>query len=334
MKTWEIRAIGGIDSLTPVDRPEPKAGPGQAVVRVRASSLNYRDLGTVRDPASRGVTPPLVPNSDGAGEVLSVGAGVTRVKPGDRVAGCFFQRWTDGTMTPEASRSALGGDLPGMLAEQVVLAADGLVHVPAHLSFEEAATLPCAALTAWRAVVEEGGGIKAGQQLLVVGTGGVAIFALQFARLHGAEVTVVSSSDDKLARAKVLGATAGINYKKLPEWGKLVASEGGVDRVVETGGAGTLRQSADAVRMGGWIVLMGNLANAAGATLPAPMIGKMITLKGIRVGSRVMFEAMNRAVAANLLHPVVDRVFDFEQAPDAFRAMESARHFGKLVIRV
>ncbi len=334
MKAWEIRDKGGIESLTLVERSSPQPGPGQVAVRIRASSVNYRDLAIVRDPASRRIPTPIVPNSDGAGEVLSVGAGVTSFTPGDRVAGCFYQRWVDGAMSHDASRSALGGDLPGVLAEEVILEETGLVHIPQHLGLDEASTLPCAALTAWRAGVEEGGGIKAGQRVLVIGTGGVATFALQFARLHGAEVIALSSSDSKLERAKAMGAAIGINYTSTPEWGKAIAALGGVDRVVETGGVGSLRQSADAVRVDGWIVLMGNLADPAGATVPAPMVHKTITLKGIRVGSRAMFEHMNAAITANNLRPVVDDTFDFDQAPDAFRALQAAGHFGKLVIRI
>jgi NADPH:quinone reductase-like Zn-dependent oxidoreductase len=286
----------------------------------------------VLDPVSRGLPYPRIPNSDGAGEVLACGPGVSRFKPGDRVAGCFFQGWEGGEIDAAGMASALGGALDGVLAEEVVLAEAGLVPVPAHLSFEAAATLPCAALTAWHALVVKGG-LKAGDTVLVLGTGGVSIFALQFAALHGARAIVTSKSDEKLERARALGADATINYAETPEWSKRVLelTDGrGVDHVVEVGGAGTLPQSLVSVRVSGHVALIGVLTG--GEINPTPVLRKSIRMNGIYVGSRQRFEAMNRAIAAAALTPVVDQVFPFEEARAAFHAMRAAGHFGKLVV--
>jgi NADPH:quinone reductase-like Zn-dependent oxidoreductase len=304
-------------------------------MRVRATCLNYRDLLVVRGAYGRGGIPTnLIPLSDGAGEVVEIGADVSRVKPGDRVAGIFMQRWIAGGITPEAAASALGGAIDGMLTEFVVLHEDGLVHLPAHLSFEEAATLPCAALTAWHALVNHGQ-VTAGDTVLIQGTGGVSIFALQFAVLMGARVLAISSSDEKLARATQMGASDVINYHTTPEWqdAVLAATGGrGVDHVIEVGGAGTLPRSMQAVRMGGKITLIGVLTGMAEVN-PTPLIRRTINLQGIYVGSREMFEAMNRAIALHELRPVIDRTFDFDAAPDAYHYLISSAHFGKVVIR-
>ena len=335
MQAYRIHEASGPESLRREDLPEPKAGPGRVVVRVRAASLNYRDLLVIKGSYARNLPLPLVPLSDGAGEVAEVGPGVTKFKPGDRVAGCFFSNWGDGPLTESASKSALGGAVDGMLAEQVVLPEGGLVKVPDHLSDEEAATLPCAALTAWHALME-GGGLKAGQTVLVQGTGGVSLFALQFARIAGARVIATSSSDAKLARARELGASDGINYKTTADWDVAARNltEGtGVDHVVEVGGAGTLPRSMKAVRLGGHIALIGVLAGA-GEVDTRPLLMKNIRLQGIYVGSRAMFEAMNRAIALHKLKPVIDRVFPFDRAVDAYKHMESGTHFGKIVIKV
>ena len=325
----------GIDTLTMTEEDIPRPGPGQALIRVRATSLNYRDLMMVRGAYARGAPPSgLIPLSDGAGEVIETGPGTTRVKAGDRVAGIFMQRWIAGRITPDASASALGGAIHGMMAEYVVLDADGLVHLPAHLSFEEAATLPCAAVTAWHAVSEHAR-TRAGDTVLVQGTGGVSIFALQFARLLGARVIATSSSDAKLARALSLGASDGINYRTTPEWqdeAVRLTDGQGVDEVVEVGGAGTFARSLGAVRLGGSISLIGVLTGAAEVN-PTGIMRKSLSVRGIYVGSREMFDDMNRAIAAHRLHPVIDRVFDLADAPAAFRHMESASHFGKIVLR-
>jgi NADPH:quinone reductase-like Zn-dependent oxidoreductase len=262
---------------------------------------------------------------------------VSRVKVGDRVAGCFMPKWVAGEIDEAKARSSLGGGGPeGMLAEFVAIHEEGVVHLSEHLSDEEAASLPCAAVTAWHALVGEGS-IKAGDSVLVLGTGGVSIFALQFARLHGARVIVTSSHDDKLKRALEMGASDGINYATTPKWDERVrelTGGRGVDYVVEVGGAGTLAQSMKAVKPGGQISLIGVLSAGTGQVNPLPILMKNIRVQGIFVGSREMFEAMNRAIALAKLKPVVDRTFPFSQAVEALRYMESGAHFGKVAIRV
>jgi NADPH:quinone reductase-like Zn-dependent oxidoreductase len=333
MKAWEIRSFG-IDNLALADRPDPSPGPYQIVVRMKAWSLNYRDLLVVTGQYNPRMKLPLVPLSDGAGEVVAAGPGVSRVKVGDRVANLFMQRWLAGELTDDAAKSSLGGGNDGVLAEQVVLHEDGVTLFPAHLSYEEAATLPCAALTAWHALVSEGN-IKAGDTVLVQGTGGVSLFALQFARLHGARVLITSSSDDKLKRAADLGASAGTNYKTSPDWDKwaLAQTEGrGVDHVVEVGGAGTLSKSLKAVKAGGRVSLIGILSGGSGDVALFPVLMKNVCVQGIFVGSREMFEAMNRAIAASKMKPVIDRVFSFGEAREALKHLQGASHFGKVCI--
>jgi NADPH:quinone reductase-like Zn-dependent oxidoreductase len=277
---------------------------------------------------------PRVPCSDAAGEVVAVGPSVTRVPVGDQVCGAFMQHWVAGRLTDTAARSALGGDIDGVLAERVVLAEEGVVKYPAHLSAEEAATLPCAALTAWHALAE--GGLRAGETVLLQGTGGVSIFALQIARQFGARVLITSGSDEKLARAIQLGAAAGINYRTTPDWDRWARSQtggAGVDHVVEVGGAGTLERSFKAARTAGHIALIGVLAGT-GSVNPMPVLMRSLTVRGIFVGSREMFEAMNRAFELHQTHPVIDRVFGFDDFPAALRHLEAGAHFGKVVVRV
>lgn len=332
MKAWEIAGDGGIDALALVNRPSPEPGPGQVTVRVRANSINFRDLNTVRVPGRMGVKPPRIPNSDGAGDVIAVGAGVTAVNVGDRVAGCFFQNWASGAVSATAMASAQGGLIDGMLAEEVVLNEKGVVPIPAHLDYAQAATLPCAALTAWNALVVQGG-LKAGDRVLLLGTGGVSIFALQFCALMGAQAIITSKSDEKLGRARAMGAWQTINYAETADWAAAVnglTGGRGVDHVVEVGGAGTLEQSIDAVRIGGHIALIGVLT--AGSINPTPILRKSIRLNGIYVGSQSMFQDMNAAIEAGGLEPVIDQQFAFADAPDAYRCMEAAGHFGKIVI--
>jgi len=333
MRAYQLQATG-IDALVKVDLPAPKPGPRQVLVKVAACSLNFRDLAIALGSYRMPTKPNLIPLSDGAGEVADVGAGVTRVKVGARVAGCFFQRWIGGPPAADTHASALGGGIDGMLRDYAVLEEDGVVKLPAHLSFEEGATLPCAAVTAWHALVEHAR-IVAGQTVLVQGTGGVSIFALQFARLMGAQVIVTSSSDQKLARAKQLGAAHSVNYKAVPEWEKAVVelSGAGVDHVVEVGGPGTLARSLRAIRVGGKITLIGVLAGAAEIN-PMLIFARRANLQGISVGSTQMFEAMNRAITASGLRPIIDKVFPFDEAPAAYRHLQSAQHFGKVVIRV
>jgi NADPH:quinone reductase-like Zn-dependent oxidoreductase len=336
MKAFEIRKTFGLEALTVTERPDPRPGPGHVLVRVRAASLNFRDLLMVRGAYNPKQPLPLIPLSDGAGEVVRVGEGVTRVKAGDRVAGIFAQKWLAGPPTKTGLLSTLGGPLDGMLADHVVLHEDGLVHVPAHLTDEEAATLPCAAVTAWSALVEQGG-LRAGDTLLVLGTGGVSIFALQFARMAGARVIVTSSSDQKLERARALGAAETINYKATPDWekGARALTDGvGVDHVLEVGGGGTFARSIRAVRVAGRISLIGVLAGSTTELNLAPILMQSIRVQGVMVGNRETFEAMNRAIALHGLRPVVDRVFPFGEARAAFEHMAGQGHFGKIVVRM
>ena len=335
MKSWVIPSPKGIDSLTLVDRPDPAPGPRQVLVRVRASSLNYRDLITVEGSSARAAPKPdLVPLSDGAGEVLALGPGVARIKVGDRVAGCFMQKWVGGAIDEVAQASAMGGAIDGMLTELAVLEEDGVVRLPDHLSFEEGATLPCAGVTAWHALVEIGG-IRAGDTVLVLGSGGVSIFALQIARMFGARVIATSGSKAKAERAKKMGAEAVIDYRATPDWDQAVmklTGGRGVDITVEVGGAGTLPRSFMATRIAGRIAVIGLLTGAGAEVDPMPILRRNLRVQGLYVGNRQMFEAMNRAIEAEGLKPVVDKVFSFAQAKDAYRYMKSQSHFGKIVI--
>jgi NADPH:quinone reductase-like Zn-dependent oxidoreductase len=338
MRAYEIVAGSvGLEGLRRCDRPDPQPGAGQIVVRLHAASLNFRDLLIARGKYAGGsVKQAIVPLSDAAGEVVDIGSGVTRFRVGDRVAGTFFRDWIAGPAVP-GPRIALGAPpADGVLAEYALFAEHDAVMVPAPLSFEAASTLPCAAVTAWHALMVIGR-VQPGDTVLVVGTGGVSIFALQFARLAGARVLVTSSSDEKLARAISMGATAGVNYRATPEWQQEVLrlTEGrGVDHIVEVGGGGTLGRSIQAIGTGGRIYMIGVLTGTNGDTNPYGLMTKYASLHGVFVGSRSMFEKMNGAIATNNLAPVIDRVFAFEEAAQAYRHLASAGHFGKVVIRI
>ena len=334
MRAYEINSADGVSALGFNERDPVSPGAGEVSVRMRASSINYRDLSTIEDPEARAIPYPRIPNSDGAGEVIEVGAGVTRFRPGDRVLGCFFQDWDDGGITAAAMASALGGPIDGVLAEQVVLRESGLVSLPDYLSFEQGATLPCAGLTAWNCLVEQGR-LKAGDTALFLGTGGVSIFGLQIAKMMGARAIVTSSSDAKLERAADLGADELINYRQTPDWqNRVLELTGGVgvDVTIETGGGGTLEKTLEATRVGGTVSLIGVLTG--GAINPSIIMRKSIRLQGVYVGNRRMFTDMTTAFELNRLQPVIDEVFDFESAPAAFHAMRAAGHFGKLVVTI
>jgi NADPH:quinone reductase-like Zn-dependent oxidoreductase len=335
VNAYELSTTAGIVSLEIVDKPEPDPGPAQVLVRMRAASLNFRDLVVAKGGYGRNVKLPLVPLSDGAGEVVAVGEGVNRFTTGDRVAGIFMQSWLAGGFREEYGASAMGGAVDGVLAEYALFHQDGLVEVPAHLEWEEAATLPCAAVTAWHALFVAGG-VQAGQTVLTMGSGGVSVFALQFARMAGAKVIATSGNLEKTERLHEMGAGQLVNYRETPNWGKVVrelAGGGGVDCVVEVGGAGTLEQSLRAIRGGGAISLIGVLAGP-GDFNPNWIFMKAVRLQGIYVGSREMFENMNKAIEATQMRPVVDRVFPFAEAKTAMRYMESGAHFGKVVISI
>lgn len=334
MKALVIQNGFGLENVGVVDLPDPGPGPGQVLVRIRAASLNYRDLLIARGHYNPKLKMPRVLGSDGAGEVVSVGAGVTAIKPGDPVVGCFMQHWIDGPITEAAARSTLGSDRDGVLAELAVLEASGTVPVPSGLTMQEAAALPCAAVTAWNALA--GGGCGPGSTVLLQGTGGVSIYALQLARSLGARVLITSGSDEKLARALALGASAGTNYRTNPEWDRWARDQTGgtgVDIVIEVGGAGTLERSARAARQGGHIALIGVLAGGTSFN-PLALLMKSIRLQGVFVGSRAMFLEMNRVISRDNIKPVIDRVFPLGDGPAALRYVESGAHFGKVVVEV
>jgi NADPH:quinone reductase-like Zn-dependent oxidoreductase len=322
-----------IDALKLAERPVPKPRRGEILVRIKAASLNYRDLAILTQKYMSTLPLPYVPASDCGGEVVEIGEEVTRFKVGDRVTPLYTQGWHDGYPTPEQrTKRTLGAPLSGVLQDYVVVPVEDAVSIPSNLSDGEAATLPIAALTAWSTLQE--GGIKAGDTVLVQGTGGVALFALQFAKIMGARVIAISSSDEKLGRAKQLGADVGINYRTTPDWGVAVkdATGGrGVDIIVETAGA-TMEKSLAAVAFGGFIGIVGFVAGMKAEIPLRSIIGPMIRIQGIAVGSRARFEAMNRAIALHKLKPVVDSTFPLEKAADAFRHLEQGKHFGKIVI--
>ena len=335
MKAFEIAKFG-IDNLDLVQRKMPVPAAKEVLVKLQAVSLNYRDVMVVNGTYNPRMKLPAVPFSDGAGEVVAVGASVTKWKVGDHVCSTVIAGWLDGEPTAATSKTAIGaGNFDGVLQEYRVFNEEFVVKVPEHLSFEEAATLPCAALTAWNALVVSGK-IKSSDTVLTIGTGGVSVFAVQFAKRFGAKVIAISGSDEKLEKIKQLGADETINYRETPDWDKAVLelTDGiGVDHVIEVGGTGTLQRSVKAVRVGGHIALIGAL-DTSGEFNPVPVFMKGIRMQGIFIGSRRMFEEMNVEIESFGLKPVVDSVFEFDQAREALNYMESGAHFGKIVVRV
>lgn len=333
MKAWVVNEFG-IDKLALEDREMAEAGPGEVLVQLRAASLNYRDVMVASGWYNPRMRLPAIPFSDGAGEVVAVGEGVTIWKAGDRVCSTVIAGWTDGEPSADKSKTAIGaGGADGILREFAVFDEEAIVRAPKHLSFAEAAALPCAAVTAWNSLVVSGK-VKRGDTVLTLGTGGVSIFAVQFAKYLGARVIGTSSSDEKLVRVRELGADETINYRTTEDWDKAVLelTEGrGVDHVIEVGGTGTLTKSVKAVRIGGHIALIGAL-DMAGEFNPIPIFMKGIRVQGIFVGSREMFTDMNSFIETSALRPVIDRTFAFGEAREALKYMESGSHFGKIVI--
>lgn len=337
-KVYRLSKHEGVDNLVLVEEDIPKPKRGQVLVRIHATSLNYRDI-----MVATGNYPPPYPNqviplSDGAGEVVEVGEDVTEFKVQDKVVGTFFEQWIDGPMRTEYLAKSLGGSSHGTLAQYRIFEKESMVKMPSHLSYEEAATLPCAAVTAWNALAHNNlQNIGPDQTVLVLGTGGVAIFAIQFAAAAGARVIVASSSDEKLAKAKQVGATDLINYTKDPEWNikvRELTNGRGVDHVIEIGGAGTLERSIKSTRPNGQIHIIGFLAGAANFDVAMSILFSSVIVRGVYVGSRGMFETMNRALENHKIRPVIDRVFSFSEAKEAYKYLQSQKHVGKIVIKV
>jgi len=337
MRALNVAAPWGLDAIKVVELPAPTPGPGQVLVRMKAVSLNYRDLLMIQGMYGRGAastTDVITPFSDGCGVVEAVGAGVTRFKAGDRVATLFFQGWVSGPPTLEKVMTALGFPIPGAGSELQTFSQEGLSKVPDFLTDHEVATLPCAALTAWRGLFVDAS-LDPGDTVVLQGTGGVSVFGLQFAHEAGLRTLITSSSDEKLARAKALGADHLVNYKAEPAWSKPVrkATDGrGADFIMEVGGGGTIQESMKAVRIGGHIAIIGVVAGAGEPFNPASLIGNSAKLQGLSVGSRDMFEAMCRMIDLRKIRPVVDKVFPFTEARAAFAAMAAGEHFGKIVL--
>jgi NADPH:quinone reductase-like Zn-dependent oxidoreductase len=337
MKVMELRDDWSLDNLTVTERPDPEPGEGQVVVAMKAATLNYRDYLMVRGGyGSVAGSLPLIPISDGAGEVIAVGGGVSEVQVGDRVAPFFFQGWKSGPASRKKLSRSLGGPLDGVMTEKMLVPADAVVKVPDHLSDLEAAAYPCAGVTAWSAIVRHGQA-KPGETVLVQGTGGVSLFALQFAKMAGCKVIATSSSDEKLERLRDLGADHVINYRSEPKWGKLAAEMAGgegVDLVVEVGGGDTLAQSIRAVRTGGCIGLIGVLGGAMPELNLPLVVMRDLRLQGVTLGSQEDMEAMFAAVEQDKSHPVMDRTFAFEELRAALEHMAAGRHFGKVGVTI
>lgn len=336
MRVWQLTPADGAYRLEQTVREIPIPAAGRVLVRVRATSLNYRDQINLKKLAGREVGG-RIPLSDGAGEVVAVGPWVTRVKPGDRVAGCFFQTWVCGRFEMRHHQQDLGGTIDGMLCEYADLAAEGVVTIPAHLSYEEAACLPCAGLTAWYALMNRGG-LRSADSVLILGTGGVSMFALQFAVALGCPVYAISKSDAKLERCRALGAVQTVNYRTCPDWDREIwklSGQKGIDQIVEVGGPGTLGKSLGCVAPGGHIALIGVLTGfGAPQSSLFSLVGRNANISGIYVGSRTDFDAMNHFLEVRQMRPIIDRSFAFDEAPAAYEYMASGDHLGKVVIRI
>lgn len=337
MRVFQIEGDWGFNNLRPAERPRPEPGPGEVLIAMRLASLNARDLIVPERGYGRATGElPLIPLSDGVGEVVEVGPGVTRAAVGDRVCPTFFQRWIAGEPTPDRFASALGGPIDGVMTDFVCLSEQGVVRVPEYLTDAEAATLPCAGLTAWSAIVTHGQ-TRPGDRLLIQGTGGVALFALAFAKLIGAHVTVISSSDDKLARVREMGADETINYRETEDWARasraITADRGGYDNIIELGGAKTLPLSLRAVRPGGTLSMIGVLSGLNIDASLGPIVARQVRLQGVTVGHRDGFEAMLAAMAQHQLRPVLGEIFPFEGLKEAMNHLRAGGHFGKTLIR-
>ncbi|EPG73439.1 alcohol dehydrogenase, catalytic domain, GroES-like family [Leptospira fainei serovar Hurstbridge str. BUT 6] len=337
MKVFEIQNQFGIENLTVNSRPDPKPGFGEVLIKVKACSLNYRDFLMIIGKYNPRQKLPLIPLSDGAGEVVEIGAGVTKIKVGDRVCGIFSQGWQAGEPELENLKESLGGPLDGLISEYRIFPETGVIPFPDHLSYAEASTLPCAGLTAYNAVVTFGG-LEPGKTVVVLGTGGVSLFALQFAKMLGCKVIVTSSSDEKLERAKILGADDTINYNSKANWDREIRKKTamkGADLVIEIGGAGTLQKSINSTRPGGTIALIGVVAGGGEATVSLfPVLMQGIRIQGVIVGSKSDFARMNQAISFHRSKPIVDKIFPFSEFPKALEYLRDGKHFGKVVIEM
>ncbi|MGB0281438.1 MAG: zinc-dependent alcohol dehydrogenase family protein [Neptuniibacter sp.] len=334
MHAYQVDSADGIGAVKKVEIDTPTPSDNEVLVKMKACSLNYRDLLITMGGYVRNDVRPIVPLSDGAGEVVQVGKNVTKFQPGDRVIGNFFQHWENGNIDDAGLNSALGGSINGVLSEYYILREDCTVKIPEHLSFDEASTLPCAATTAWHALVEVGN-IQAGDTILLLGTGGVSIFGLQIAKAKGAKVIITSSSDEKLQRAVQMGADHTINYKDNPDWEEqvLALTDGkGVDNVLEVGGAGTFEKSVASAKVNGTVSVIGILTGLENPTISLMTIFNLLRIQGIYVGSNAMLQDLCNFMAEHKINPVIDKAFDFSESMDAYNHMASAKHFGKIVI--
>lgn len=334
MRAYQVDSADGIQAIKLIEKAMPEIGDNELLVKMKACSLNYRDILITMGGYVRNDIRPITPLSDGAGEVVKVGSAVSNFKPGDRVVGNFFQQWTDGKIDDNGLNSAMGGSIDGVLGDYFILQADCTVKIPDHLSYNEAATLPCAATTAWHALVEVGN-IQPGDTILLLGTGGVSIFGLQIAKAKGAKVIITSSSDEKLQRAKEMGADFTINYQTTPEWDQEVLkfTQGeGVNNVLEVGGAGTFEKSVACTKANGTVSVIGILSGLENPTISLMTIFNLLRIQGIYVGSTAMLSDLAEFMAEHAIHPVIDKVFSFDKASEAYQHMASAKHFGKIVI--